>query len=371
MDVNAFLKSCLDRVVSQKGTDLYLKSDAKPYCRVSNQLKCLEGAAALSSEDMSAIAQHLMKHSRHAEVLEQERSVDLSFVADGHGRLRANIFYQQGELSCVIRIAWKKIPSFEELRIPAVLKKWALADRGLIIISGAASAGKSTTANAMIDLINENLEKHIITIEDPIEFAHIPKHSFINQREIGQDAPSFVSALRAAARQAPDVVFIGEIRDAETFSSALQAAEIGRLVVSTLHARNVTHVFERLLSFFPVEERTRVLMDVSYHLNLIASQRLIPRQDAKGYVPAFEILVMTAIVADAVREQRFDKLVQIMQNGGADGMQTLNQSLIALKDQSLISEVEMYRASDKPHELSLKMRGFSFGNQDSNKIIGA
>ncbi|MBI4388026.1 MAG: PilT/PilU family type 4a pilus ATPase [Candidatus Omnitrophica bacterium] len=370
MDVNTFLKSCLDRVISQKGTDLYIKSDSKPYYRASNQLKSLDGIAVVSADDMNAIAQHLMRHTSHAEVLERERSVDLSFVVEGHGRLRANIFYQQGELSCVIRIAWKEIPSFEELRLPPVLKKWALSERGLVVISGAASSGKSTTANAMINLINENLEKHIITIEDPIEFSHVPKRSLINQREIGQDAPSFVSALRAAARQAPDVVFIGEIRDAETFASALQAAEIGRLVISTLHARSVVHVFERLLSFFPTEERTRVLMDISYHLNVIVSERLVPRQDGKGYVPAFEVLTMTATVADAVREQRFDKLVPIMQNGTADGMQTLNQSLISLKEQSLISEVEMYRASDKPQELSLKMRGFSFGNQGSNKIIG-
>ncbi len=311
-----------------------------------------------------------MRHDHHGETLERERSVDLSFVVEGHGRLRANLFYQQGELSCVIRVAWKEIPTFEQLRIPNALKKWALAERGLIVLSGAASAGKSTTANAMLNIINENLEKHIITIEDPIEYVHVQKKSLVNQREIGQDAPSFVSALRAAARQAPDVVFIGEIRDAETFVSALQAAEIGRLVISTIHARNVGHVFERIINFFPSDEKTRLLMDISYHLNVIASQRLVPRKNGKGYVAAFEILTMTSMVADMIRQQRFDKLSQVMQGGTADGMQSFNQTLIELQKEGLISELDMYRASDRPEELSIKMRGITFGVENSRKIIG-
>ena len=369
MDAGAFFKSCLDKMVAQKGTDLYLKVDAPPFFRASNQLKKFEGLSPLSNQNMAEITNFLMK-PHHMKCLEEEKSVDLSFSVEGHGRLRANIFYQQGELSCVIRVAWKQIPSFEELKIPSVLKKWALAERGLIIISGAASSGKSTTANAMINTINENLEKHIITIEDPVEFAHTDKHSLIEQREIGQDTPSFISALRYATRQAPDVIFIGEIRDAETFTSALSAAEIGRLVISTVHARNVTHVFERLLSFFPSNERPRVLVDMSYHLNLIVSQRLVPLAKSNGYVPAFEILTMTAMVADMVRQQRLDKLSQVMQGGAAEGMQSLNQSLVKLKEEGIITELEMYRASDKPHELSLSMRGIKVGGQDVKKIIG-
>lgn len=364
-----FLKECLDRMAEEKGTDLYLKTDSRPCYRASHQVRFFTEKEPLSSNDMSEIVKFLMK-PHHEAILEDERSVDLSFVVMGHGRLRANIFYQQGELSCVIRVAWKEIPSFEALGIPVGLRKWALAERGLIILSGAASSGKSTTANAIIDAINQTTEKHIITIEDPIEFVHAEKKCLINQREIGQDAPNFVNALRFAARQAPDVVFIGEIRDSETFVSALQAAEIGRLVVTTLHARSVLHVFERLLSFFPTDQRARILVDISYHLNVIASQRLVPRKDGHGYTAAFEVLTMTPTVADMIRQQRFDKLTQIMEGGAQDGMQTLNQSLMDLKESGFISEAEMYRASDKPHELSIKMRGISFGSEKGGKIIG-
>lgn len=369
IEPRAFLKKCLDEMVEKKGTDLYLKPDARPFFRASQQLKPFADQEVLSVEDMKAITAFLMK-PHHAEVLERERSVDLSFAIEGHGRLRANLFYQQGELSCVIRVAWKIIPGFEELKIPPVLKKWALAERGLIIIAGAASSGKSTTANSMINVVNENLEKHIITVEDPVEFLHTDKHSLIHQREIGQDAPNFVNALRFAARQAPDVIFIGEVRDPETFVSALQAAEIGRLVVSTLHARNVAHVFERLINFFAPEERARILSDISYHVNVVAAQRLVPKKDGKGYVAAFEILVMVPTVADLIKQQRFDKLTQVMEGGTADGMQTLNQSLTRLHEEGLISELEMYRASDKPHELSIKMRGIHFGGENAGKIIG-
>ncbi len=369
MNVKDFLKSCLDKIATSKGTDLYLKTGSIPFYRASNQLNSFTEIEPLSGTDMEEVVNFIMKEN-HKEILKQERSVDLSFAIEGHGRLRANVFYQQGELSCVIRIAWKVIPSFEELRIPNTLKKWALAERGLIIIAGAASAGKSTTANCMINSINENMEKHIITIEDPIEFVHANKRSLINQREIGQDAPSFVNALRFAARQAPDVIFIGEIRDAETFSSAVSAAEIGRLVVTTVHARNVMHVFERLLSFFRPEERMRMLVDISYNLSVIVSQRLVPRADGHGYVPAFEVLTMTGIVGEMVRQQKIDKLTQVMQGGSADGMQTLNQSLLKLKEEGLISELEMYRASDKPHELSMNLKGIALSGHESRKILG-
>jgi len=370
-DAHDFLRQCLDHMGSEKGTDLYLKTDAKPYYRAKNTLKPYDVANRLSAENMKGVGDLLMKE-HHKELLEKEKSVDLSFTIEGHGRLRANFFYQQGELSCVIRIAWREIPSFGELHLPEVLKKWALAERGLIIIAGAASSGKSTTANAMIDIINNNMQKHIITVEAPVEFTHTSKQSLIQQREIGQDVPNFVNALRSATRQAPDVVFIGEVRDAETFESALAAAEIGRLVITTVHARNVSHVFERLLSFFPSEERPRVLVEISYNLNLIVSQRLVPLAKGHGYVPAFEILVLNAMVSDMVRQQKLTKLPQVMQAGEADGMMALNQCLLKLKDEGLISEVEMYRASDKPHELSLSMRGITMGgsSRGSGKIIG-
>lgn len=368
MDPHTFLKSCLDHMVKVKGTDLYLKTGVIPFYRASNELKRFDGAEEVSSDDMGRIAHYLMK-THHHEVLKRERSVDLSFRVEGHGRLRANLFYQQSELSCVIRIAWTQIPTFEELRLPPVLKKWALAERGLVLISGAVSSGKSTTANAMIDIINQNVEKHIITIEDPLEFVHAEKRCLVNQREIGDDTPTFSAALRSAVRQAPDVIFIGEMRDAETFLSALAAAEIGRLVISTVHARSVSHTFERLFSFFPTEEHGRIRSELSYNLNLISCQRLVARKDGKGYVPAFEIMAMNSMVSDLIRQQRVDKLHQVMHSGTSDGMQTFNQSLMKLKDDGLISELEMYRASDRPNELSMSMRGFAMESQ-GGKIIG-
>lgn len=364
-----YLKSCLDHIVAAKGTDLYLKRGSIPYYRASNQLKAFPDLKTISSEEITEIVNFMLRDN-HKITLEQEKSVDLSFIVEGHGRLRANIFYQQGELGVVVRIAWKTIPSFETLGIPSPLKKWALAERGLIIIAGAASAGKSTTANCMINSINENMEKHIITIEDPIEFVHTNKRSLINQREVGLDTPSFASALRYATRQAPDVIFIGEIRDAETFVSALSAAEIGRLVISTVHARNVMHVFERLLSFFKAEERMRVLTEISYNLNVIVSQRLVPRMDGGGYVAAFELLTMTGLVQEMIRQQKFDKLLQVMQGGAADGMMSLNQSLLKLKSEGLISELEMYRASDRPHDLQMSVKGIGLAGHASQKILG-
>ena len=263
----------------------------------------------------------------------------------------------------------EKIPTLEELGIPPVLKKIALEKSGIILIGGMVSSGKTTTITAMINTMNESVERHIITIEDPVEYIHQDKKCIINQREIGQDANDFLSALKYVVRQSPDVVVIGEMRDAETFNFALTSAEVGRLVIATVHAKSVVQIFDRVLGFFPVDERDQVLSHFAFNFTCLASQKLLVARDGKTLVPVFEIMIGNYTMRQLAREKNFDKIPQAIRNGVNEGMQTFDQALLTLWKEERISAKEALEASDRPQELENHMKGIHIDGH-SGKILG-
>jgi pilus retraction protein PilT len=355
MDTRVLLDNCLKIMVENGASDLHIKSDAAPRMRVSGKIKKMDHAP-LSQEDVNAIAQYVM-NDYHRERLPKYKGVDLAFQSETYGRYRANIFYQRGMLSIVIRTIKSIIPGFAELHIPSVFEKICMKERGLILIAGATSSGKSTTVASMVDYINKNRDAHMITVEDPIEYMHQDNRCVINQREIGQDSTSFSDALKFVVRQDPDVIIIGEMRDPQSFKSAIAASETGHLVVSTIHAKNVLQVFDRILGFFPSDQHEQVLVQLSFNLQAIAAQRLLPKKDGSGLIPAFEVLLENSSISKLVRENNLDKLTQAMINGQEDGMQTFNMALIELYNSEQISKEEALMASDNAHSLEMNMKG--------------
>ena len=369
MDARDFLSKCLGKVMEMKGLDLFLKVGAVPRTRVGGLVTILP-LDMVKEEETKSVAETLLNDFQK-NLLEKNRSVDFAFSLLGRGqRFRANLFYQQGTLSIVIRTLWKKIPSFEELHIPEVLRKIALHKSGIILISGTVASGKTTTITAMLDMINNSVERHIITIEDPVEYIHEDKKCIVNQREIGQDAHDFTSALRYVVRQSPDVVVIGEMRDAETFNFALTAAEVGRLVIATVHAKSVIQIFDRVLGFFPADQRDQVMSHLSFNITCFVCQKLLVAKDEKSMVPAFEIMVGNYTTRQLAREKKFDRLEQAIRNAANEGMQTFDMALFKLWKDGSISTQEAMAASERPQELENQMKGIQIDGQQS-KILGA
>lgn len=368
MGTSAYLTSCLEKVIGQKGQDIFLKAGAPPRMRLGGQIVSLP-LKALSGEEIRALADELLD-PRQKEMLQKNKSVDFGFsFREKDCRFRANAFFQQGNISLVVRLLWKGIPSFEELRLPAVLKKVALEKSGIILIGGTVSSGKTTTVAAMIRAMNEGVPKHILTIEDPVEYLHEDKQCLIQQREIGQDAESFSSALKYMVRQSPDVIVIGEMRDAESFNFALAAAEVGRLVISTVHAQSAGQVFDRVLGFFPPEEREAVLRYFAANMSCIMVQKLLGAKDGMTLVPAAEVLLGNYTIKQLIIDKKIDKIPQAIRNAREEGMQTMDQSLLELWKTGLISQETAITASQSPEDLQALMRGFRIG-QDT-KILGS
>lgn len=369
MDAKAYLSACLGKVLEMKGQDLFLKVGTEPRTRVGASVLPLP-FDPVKDEDAKAVVKALLNPPQEV-LLEKNRSVDFAFSLLGAGqRFRANVFYQQASYSLVIRTLWKRIPTFEDLGIPPILKKVALEKSGIILVGGTVASGKTTTITAMIDMMNELCEKHIITIEDPVEYIHQDKKCIINQREVGQDANDFNSALRYVVRQSPDVVVIGEMRDAETFNFALSAAEVGRLVIATVHAKTVVQVFDRVLGFFPPEQRDQALNHLSFNMTCLACQKLLVGKDGRTLVPAFEILLGNYTTRQLAREKKVDKLPQAIRNAAQEGMQTFDQSLLKLWKDERISTEEALAASERPQELENTMKGIQIDGV-TGKILGA
>ncbi len=368
MDANVFLSACLEKVMDQRGQDVFLKAGAPPRMRLGGQVIPLP-LEAFSGEQIAGLAAELLD-PRQREMLQKNRSVDFGFSFYKQDcRFRGNAFYQQGELSLVFRLLWKGIPSFEELHLPPVLKKIALDRSGIILIGGAVSSGKTTTVAAMLRTMNESVHKHILTIEDPVEYLHKDRQCLIQQREIGEDAESFASALKHVARQSPDVIVIGEMRDAESFSFALSAAEVGKLVISTVHAQSASHVFDRVLGFFESSQREAILRYFAANLSCIMVQKLLDGKDGKTLLPAAEILLGNYTIKQLILDKKIDKLPQAIRNAHAEGMQTMDQSILGLWKAGLISPETALGASPSPEDLHALMKGIRIG-QDT-KILGS
>jgi twitching motility protein PilT len=280
-------------------------------------------------------------------------------MVPGLGRFRVNVFLSKAEIRAVLRIIPQRIPSFEELNLPSVLEKLSMERRGLVLVTGITGSGKSTTLASMIDYMNRRREDHIITIEDPIEFLHDDKRCLVTQREIGQDSQAFAQALRAALRQDPDVILVGEMRDEETMATAITAAETGHLVLSTMHTLNATETVNRILATFPPHQEGQIRLQLAAVIQGVISQRLVERADGAGRVPAVEVLLGTGLIKDCIREPEKTATIPAVIAAGQSqyGMQTFDQSLLALYRQEFITYETAMAAASNPDDFALKVRG--------------
>lgn len=354
MDINQLLKTAL----SQNASDLHIKVGSPPILRIYGELTPLTSENRISQEDAIKLAFSVMGPGQ-GEIFKKKNDMDLAYSVPGLGRFRCNVFIQRGTIGIVFRVIPIRVPTIEELNLPDVLKKVALEPRGLILVTGTTGSGKSTTLAAMIDYINSNRTENIVTIEDPIEYLHRDKRSIVNQREIGSDTESFSKALRAALRQDPDVILVGEMRDFETIQTALTAAETGHLVLSTLHTIDAAETVNRIISVFPPYQHKQVRIQLSSVIKGIISMRLVPRADGKGRVPAVEVLVATATIKDCILDPDKTKLIPdvIAQGKIHYGMQTFDQSLLDLYKSGLVTYEEAMRRATNPDDFTLKVKG--------------
>lgn len=354
MEINQILVEALQ----QQASDVHIKEGAPPIFRVNGSLRPFQKMKPFDHNALSKMAFGLMNDWQKERFI-KNREVDMGYEVYGMGRFRVNVYQQRGKLSIALRIVPYQIKSLEELSLPPVIRDIALENRGLILVTGTTGSGKSTTLASMIDIINKNRNCHIITIEDPIEFIHEDKRSIIDQREVGSDTSTFSSALRVALRQDPDVILVGEMRDFETIETALTAAETGHLVMSTLHTLNATETITRIISVFPPYHQKQVRLQLAAVLKGVVSQRLVPRADGTGRVPAVEILVSTARVRECITEKdKTSELNDAIATGQISyRMQTFDQSLMSLMKQNLITYEEALKHCTNPDDFALRVKG--------------
>ncbi|GAB4251925.1 type IV pilus twitching motility protein PilT [Deferrisoma sp.] len=354
MDLNRILEVA----VRARASDIHLKAGLPPIFRRDSQLYPYKDAGRLAPEVLQRLAGEIMTPAQR-DVFEHQHEVDMGYGVPGLGRFRVNVFQQRGTVGMVFRVIPTEIKSVKELLLPKVVEELAMEPRGLILVTGTTGSGKSTTLASMIDYINQKKTCHIITIEDPIEFLHRDKKSIINQREVGFDTLSFAGALKSALRQDPDVILVGEMRDFETIETALVAAETGHLVLSTLHTVDAAETIHRIISVFPPYQQKQVRLQLASILRGVISQRLVPRADGKGRVPAVEVLVSTARVRECIEvpEKTKELRTAIAEGFTTYGMQTFDQSLMGLLKKNLITYKEALRQSSNPDDFALKMSG--------------
>ena len=357
MNINDLLKIAVER----KASDLHLKVGGHPVIRVDGDLIPLGELKRLMQEDTIAMAFSMM-NARQKQRFKEELELDIAYSVPGLGRFRCNVFQQRGAVGLVLRVIPARIQSVRELMLPPVLEKICEERRGLILCTGTTGSGKSTSLAAMIDYINATRTEHIITVEDPIEFLHRDKKSLVNQREIDVDTHSFAGALRAALRQDPDVILVGEMRDYETIETALLAAETGHLVFSTLHTLDATETVNRIISVFPPHHQKQIRIQLSQVLKSVISLRLVPRADGMGRVPAAEVLISTAYIRECIENKEKTKYIreQISLGTSQYGMQTFDQSLYQLYKSGLITLDEALKRATNPDEFRLKIQGVQF-----------
>jgi twitching motility protein PilT len=349
-DVDAALMT----VIEKEASDLHLKVPSQPIIRQYGKLVPIEGSERLRPEDTEATLFHMLTDEAKLEAFRNEREVDFSYSVPGVARFRVNAFVQRGSVSLVCRAIPFEIKTAGELLLPPVIDEIADEERGLILLTGTTGSGKSTTLAAMIDHINANYAKHIVTIEDPVEFLHRDKSSIINQREVGEDTASFARALRRVLRQDPDVILVGEMRDEETVRTALSAAETGHLVLSTIHTVDAAESVNRIIDFFPQSEQRQARAMLAGTLKAVISQRLVPTPDKNGRVATCEILRMTGRVRDMINNaEETGKLPEVISEGAYYGMQTFDQALLHHVQQNRVSMEDALKAATHPHDFKL------------------
>jgi len=351
------IKDILRVMVEKDASDLFIKLDSPVSMRIYGKVVRIDGFPSLSMSDLKQIIDSIC-NDKTKETFEKNMDVDFSFNQEGVGRFRVSLFLQRGVPSIVMRRVKEHVGSFSQLNLPNdVLEKLTQEVRGLVLLTGPAGNGKSTTIASMIDYINENQNRHIITIEDPIEFLFSDKKSIIDQRELGLDVKSYPVALRQITLQSPDVIFIGTIRDLPTMSAAIIAAEMGTLVLSTLHTNNSAQTVERIVNFFPPHQHDEVRMQLSFLLKGVISLRLLPKADGSGRIPAYEVMTLTPTISRLIRENKSRDITKYLEEGEMFRMQSFKQSLSRLVRDNKISKEDAYTFSDSKEELDLELRG--------------
>jgi twitching motility protein PilT len=350
----------LQLAVESGASDLHLKVGSYPMLRVRGQLVPALSDKRLDHEEIVAIAATVLPTALR-EKFKEQHEVDLAYSVSGLGRFRCNAFQQRGTIGMSFRVIPMKSATIDDLALPAVLRKIAAEERGLILVTGTTGSGKSTSLAAMIHEINSTRTAHIITIEDPIEHLHRDAKSIVNQREVGADTNSFSQALRSSLRQDPDVILVGEMRDFETIETALLAAETGHLVLSTLHTLDATETINRIVAVFPPHYQKQVRSQLASVLRAVVSMRLMPRADGNGRVPAVEVLITTPFIRDCIMDKDKTHLIPgaIAQGTSQYGMQSFDQSIFSLLEQNLVSYEEAMRWCSNVDEFQLKVQGIS------------
>ena len=360
------LEQTLRRVIEVDGSDLHLKVPAPPMIRRQGRLEPVEGGEPLTPAVMEGVLAQMVTDERKLAEFRDQNEVDLSYAVPGLARFRVNAFRQRGSISIVCRAIPFEVKTTEELLLPPVVDELAGEERGIILLTGTTGSGKSTTLAAIIDRINSSIAKHIVTIEDPVEFLHKDKLSIINQREVGEDTGSFKRALRRVLRQDPDVILIGEMRDEETVRTALSAAETGHLVLSTLHTVDAAETVNRIIDFFPESEQRQARAMLAGTLKGVISQRLVPTPDGNGRVATCEVLRMTGRVKDMILDEgETGKLPEVIAEGSYYGMQTFDQALLAHLQAGRISMEDALKAATHPHDFKLLVAS---GGQRSTSV---
>lgn len=349
-----FIHDLLRLMLGKKASDLFITAGFPPALKIDGKITPVSNQT-LTPTQTHQLANALMNERQWKE-FEANNECNFAISPPEIGRFRVNAFVQQGRTGVVLRTITSKIPKFEDLGLPDVLRDVAMTKRGLVIFVGATGSGKSTSLAAMIGYRNENAQDHIITVEDPIEFVHEHKKSMITQREVGVDTESYQTALKNTLRQAPDVILIGEIRDRETMDYAIAFAETGHLCLSTLHANSANQALDRVINFFPEDRRSQLLMDLSLNLKAFVSQRLIGRKEGKGRVAAVEIMLTSPLIADLIFKGEVHQIKEVMTKSRELGMQTFDQSLFDLYEAGLISYEDALRNADSLNDLRLRIK---------------
>ena len=359
MEARRKVDELAERLVEAGGSDLHLKAGAPPSARLKGALSHLEGSE-LRPEDTEGILREMIPQNLTDE-FEHDGEADFSYSVEGVGRFRVNAFRQRGSVSIVMRFIPFGVPKFEELDLPEVVSRLAQEERGIILVTGTTGSGKSTTLASMLDLVNSSMQKHIVTIEDPIEFLHRDQQSLINQREVGMDTLSFARALRRVLRQDPDIILVGEIRDSETAQIALSAAETGHLVLSTLHTVDATETVNRIIDLFPPHERGQVRTMLAGTLKGIIGQRLIRTKDG-GRAAACEVMVTTGRIQDFIMDpEQTGQIQQAIAEGEYYGMQTFDQALLKLVEEDRVDYKEALKFASRPQDFKLMVQSLELG----------
>jgi len=361
------LRLLLQVMAEKNASDMHLRSNRPAVFRVDGNLS-YRTPEAISAEQVDQWVKSIL-NEKQTRVFEEKLECDLALSVDGLGRFRVNIYRQRNLVNLAFRVVPQRIPTFDELKLPPAIRKIADEPRGLVLVTGTTGSGKSTTLAAMIDYINSSRSRHIITVEDPIEYLHQDKQSILSQRELMADTLNYPEALKHAVRQDPDVILLGEMRDLETMSAALTAAQTGHLVLSTIHTIDAVQTVNRVIDVFPPHQQNQIRFQLGDTLKGVISQRLLPHSSGSGRVPAVEIMVVTPIIRKYILENTLGEISNIMKQGSYYGMQTFHQALIGLIQKGEIALETALEASSNPEEIMMAIRGVQTGSENSGSVF--